>query len=145
MKQRSLAVLGVTLAVVVVGLPAAASDKPKPPKPTARSLSAQPKLTPMEMYRLQVQMYLAAVEARRLAIDEINRRFTEAVKAAQQAFKEARTAAASAEAKTAADNARKSAIAAATNARQTALDALPPLPAPPEKPVRSKPSATPSP
>lgn len=145
MKQRSLAVLGVTLAVVVVGLPASANDKPRPPKPTARSLSAQPKLTPMEMYRLQLQAYLAAVEARRLAIDDINRRFMSAVREAQEEFRDARADAATAEAKTSADNARKSAIAAATNARQTALDALPPLPAPPEKPVRSKPSAIPSP
>ena len=143
MKQRHLAIFGLTLAVAVVGVPASGNDKPKPPKPSVRSLAVQPKLTPWEQYRRDLKLYLDAVEARRLAIDEINRRFSDAIKAAQQAFKEARTAAATVEEKTSADGLRKAAIAAATNARQAALDDLAPLPAPPEKPVRPKPSQTP--
>ena len=137
MKQQ-LAALGVTLAVALVGLPASADDKPKPPKATSRPLAAQPLRTSAETYRLLLQAYVAAVEARRHAVDEINRRFTEAVKTAQQEFKQARVAATSAEAKTTADNARKLAIAAATAARQAALSQLTPLPEPPRKPKSSK-------
>ena len=143
-KQRHLAVLGLTLAVAVVGVPASGNDKPKPPKPSARSLAAQPKLTPLEQYRLDLKTYLAAVEARRIAIDDINRRFSEAVKTAQKIFKDARAAAVTAEEKTSADSARKAAISLATAARQNALDELPPLPEAPEKPARPKPSPTPT-
>jgi septum formation inhibitor MinC len=141
-KQRHLTALGLTLAVSVVAMPAFAVEKPKPPKPTAKALLA--KLTPMEQYRLDLQAFQAALEARRQAIDEINRTFTVAIRKAQDDFKEARATATTAEAKTAADSARKAAIAAATNARQDALDELPPVPTPPVKPAKPKPTPTPS-
>ena len=142
MKQRHLTALGLTLAFTVVALPAFGTEKPKPPKPTSKALLA--KLTPMEQYRLDLQAFQTALEARRQAIDEINRAFTVAVKKAQDEFKEARATAVTADAKTAADSARKAAIAAATNARQAAMDELPPVPTPPVKPVKPKPLPTPS-
>lgn len=114
------------------------SDLPKPHSKSKNKQddSANPKQ--------RMQDYLDAVEARQAAIQLINRTFSRAVKAAQNAYKIARASAQTAEAKAAADTARKAAIAAATKARQKAIAKLPPLPAKPQGPSAS-PSPSPSP
>lgn len=146
MKLRHMIGLGATLAVVLTAAPATATEKPKPPKGTSKTLAAPAKLSPQELFRQQMQAYLAAVEARRLAIEEINRTFTTSVKSAQQAFKAARLAAMTAEAKTTAKEELEEAITVATVARQVALEKLDPLPPVPERPARKvSPTPTPTP
>lgn len=123
------AMLGTSVAV--------ASPHSGPPKPYSKSKDKQDdSAKPKERMR----EYLDAVEERQDAIQQINRTFSRAVKAAQDAYKRARASAQTAEAKAAADTARKAAIAAATKARQKALAKLRPLPAKPQLP-----SPTPSP
>lgn len=134
MKLQHLRVLGATLLVAFAALPATAAEKPKPPKTTAKTV--QTKLSPQELFRQQMQSYLAAVEERRLAIEEINRTFAASVKSAQQAFKATRAIATTAEAKTAAKKVLEEAISTATVTRQAALDKLEPLPQSPERPAR---------
>jgi hypothetical protein len=103
------------------------------PTPTQ---SADPSRNPMEQYRIDRDIYNAAMKMRNLYIRNINIAFKNACDKAALDFKGAMSSAKTPDQKNIAANARKSAINSAIAARDAAISALGEEPVPPMEPMK---------
>lgn len=133
MLKRQLVVVGTLSLIAVVNYyPAQAEPTPTPtPSPTSTVLR-----TPIEQYKFDREMYIAAVKARDVAIRSINQSFNFSIKKADADFRLAMQLAKTPDQKFQANNSRKVAISSAITARDTAISLLGTAPTPPAEPLK---------